>query len=766
MAMKRQISFPVIAMVFSLGMFFLNLQFSAGQDASATLEAENAAAPEQLEPLKIELTVREVRLDVVVTDNRGRPVTDLKATDFEVFQNNAQQKILSSVYVENQSDIAAQPSASRKSDRNIPALSTGTLKKEDTRRTIIFILDETSMSLENIYHAKTSLRNFVEKQMMSGDLVAILTTGRGNSAIQMFLSDKNQLLSRINALRLTSAPPDPNPDDSHLYRIYDNQLFTLSYSIRALEDMPGRKILNVLTAATTLSVPPVRVMSASPLDRINFFDLYNDRFSRLAEDALRAGVVINFLNIDGLQGTSRIQGISADGSFTESDMYALDSLVDPSTNNAKPVNPYSGSGFDAANKRENLMGRIPSDRADVLQKEFMQDVYENAKDARNLINPLPARTGGVTIENSNFFLEGIGRDVDNLMKGYYLVTYEPPEGTFGSVDKEIYNKIKVNVKRRNTQVHTRDGFYTSIVREENAGAPAAHPLQNAIFSPFLYSDINVNIAAGYVRDAKAGYLVRSWIHLDPKDVTVIETEDGGALIDLETVCLTSDVSGNVHDFVHAQYTFKVEPEKKSENLAWIQKHGIRFAMLVPVKKPGSYYVRAAVHDAKSGKVGSAYQYMEIPDLDGKALALSNIFMITSEDDRNWLLSEATEGVFSPVFQADEALSPALGTYALGNRLQAMAMIYNADAKAVASADIELQPVLYKDGEEFIRIGPMPVSPAVAGNLEGIPISLTLTGGSDLPPGDFMLQLVVTDKKNGNRKEGSASQTLNFTIMEK
>jgi hypothetical protein len=396
----------------------------------------------------------------------------------------------------------------------------------------------------------------------------------------------------------------------------------------------------------------------------------------------------------------------------------------------------------------------------------MKDAYENARDARNLTNPLPARTGGITIENRNFFLDGIDRDVDNLMKGYYLITYEPPPGTLSSGDKEIFNQIKVNVRRRNMQVHTRDGFYTSLEQEKNADRPAAHPLQNAIFSPFLYSDINVNIAAGYVRDAKAGYLVRSWIHLDPKDVTITETEDGGALIDLETACLTSDISGNVHDFVHAKYTFNVEPEKKAENLAWIQKHGIRFAMLIPVKRPGSYYVRVAAHDTESGKVGSAYQYMEIPDLDRKGLALSSAFMITSDDDLNWLISDATEGVFSPVFQAEEVLSPALGTYTLGNRLQTMAMVYNAGEKAIAGAEIEMKLILHKDGEEFVNSRPRPVSPLAAGNLDGIPIMLTLTGGTDLPPGDYLLQLVITDKNNSKRQEGTASQTLSFTIMER
>ena len=757
--MNKNIRFFGVLMAFCLGFLFLNIPFSTGQDipiSEAETASENSDAAEAEAPMVIKMSVEEVRLDVVVVDNRGRPVTNLKATDFEVFQNGARQNILSSVYIENQSDAAAQPSASasRKADSILPTLPVSQLKREDTRRTIIFVLDEMSMGMENMYNAKTSLRNFVEKQMLSGDMVAILSTGRGNSALQMFLSDKNQLLARINALRLTSPPPEPSPDDSHLYRIYDNQLFTLSYGIRALRDMPGRKILNMLTVETSFSVPLVRVLSESLIERINFYEGYNNRFSRLAEDALRAGVVINFLDIVGLQNQSKIQDVSV-GSWTERD-------IDPAYNNADfnydPSKPAS-----MTNRPPRWYVDLPP-TVKVLLEENTKEVRENARNARNLINPLPAKTGGVIIENTNFFLDGIDRDVDNMMKGYYLISYEPPSDTFGSDGKEVFNQIKVNVKRRNVVVHTRDGFYN---REEREKA-VVHPLQEAIFSPFQHADLDVNMSAGYVRDVKAGYLIRTWIHIDPKDVKIVEKEDGGARIEIETICLTSDINGTVHDIKHVAHDFNIEPEKRSENIAWIRKHGIRFAMLLPVKNPGSYYVRTAVQDVESGKVGSAYQFVEIPDVGMKGLELSDIFMLTGSEDMNWLLSDATkgidEGLFFTEFQAEEVRSPALRTYTSGDVLQTLSMLYNADEKALAGLEIEMQSILYKDGKEYGRSEPAAVKPGKVENLEGIPISFTI--GSGMPVGDYALQLTVTDKKNSKKKEGNATQTIGFTIAEK
>ena len=744
MSMK-QIRFSGIVIVFFMGIIFTN--FSIRHDGSA---AETTSANEnifekilsesaQTEPFQIKLSVNEVRIDVVVLDKKGNQVTDLTAADFEVLHNKKRQNILSSVYIDNQSDAASKPPGSLKDSRNLPPLPTKELKREDTRRTIIFVVDDLSMSFENGYYAKMALRNFVEKQMRTGDIVAMLRTGYGNSALHMFISDKQQALARIDAMA-TKMALSRRLDDSDLYSVYDNQLSALSYSFRALKDMPGRKILIMMTAMPGISKPNNSSMVSRggkvPIEKIDFYALYFERFNRLSDDAIRTGVVVNFLDIKGIKAYEAVGAV----------------------NRSITINPSYGS-FE-------LLGREDRGLQSIL---IAGTVFPTT--GLDAPNPLPEKTGGVIIENSNFFLDGIGKETESLMKGYYLISYEPPSDTFNpksDKDKEIFNKIKVNVKRRNVQVHTRDGFYNRLEGEMDAAQPV-HPLQDAIFSPFLHADLDVNVIAGYVKDAKAGHLVRSWIHLDPKDVKIVETVDGGARIDLEIVCLTSDTNGFVQDVKFVEHALTIEPENKAENLAWVRKHGVRFAMLLPVKKPGSYYVRVAVRDKESGKTGSAYQFMEIPDPGKRGLALSNIFMLAGADDLKWLLSEAgeviTEGVFFPVFQAEEVRSPALRTYSSGDVLQIMTMLYNADEKAISDSEIEMDYVLYKDGAEYLRRG-KPVSHGSAVNLDGIPLTMRLTMGTDIPPGDYVLQLIVTDKRNSGRREGYASQAISFTVAEK
>ena len=381
------------------------------------------------------------------------------------------------------------------------------------------------------------------------------------------------------------------------------------------------------------------------------------------------------------------------------------------------------------------------------------------------IIPLPAMTGGVAIADRNFFLDGLGVETESLMRGYYLISYAPPQDTFEkrSPKDDGYRRLKVRVKRDGAMVHTRDGFFGNLGGETDEVLPQQHSLIEAIHSPFQSTDINVDVAAGYVKDVKAGYLVRSWIHIDTKDVEIVESE-GGNRVSLEAICLTTDVNGNIKDSRQIEFTLS------KTSIDWVKKHGLRFSMLLPVKKPGAYYVRISVQDIVSGKVGSAYQFLEIPDIGKKGLALSNMFMITSADDLEWMRSDVTkemsEGVFFAMVREDEVRSPALRTYKPGDMLHTLVVLYNADAKAIARSEIEVQSVIYKDGKEFHRGNPVPVIPDdVDGSDNSVPLLRRFTLGSDTPSGDYVLQLHVTDKKNSKKKEGVAYQTMGFTVIE-
>ena len=103
-------SFSKTVTAFCLVLFFFGVPFSAGQDISAgPPETKTTTEPEPVEPLIIKLDVNEVQLDVVVVDNKGNPITDLTAADFEIYQNELPQEVAASVYIRNQIETATPP---------------------------------------------------------------------------------------------------------------------------------------------------------------------------------------------------------------------------------------------------------------------------------------------------------------------------------------------------------------------------------------------------------------------------------------------------------------------------------------------------------------------------------------------------------------------------------------------------------------------------------------------------------------------------------
>ena len=71
----------------------------------------------------------------------------------------------------------------------------------------------------------------------------------------------------------------------------------MSYCIRALKNMPGRKALIALTPQTSLPGLYATATGSAP----DYQALYARAYNQLADAALRAGVVVHLLDIRGLE---------------------------------------------------------------------------------------------------------------------------------------------------------------------------------------------------------------------------------------------------------------------------------------------------------------------------------------------------------------------------------------------------------------------------------------------------------------------------------
>src|SRR5947207_7565685 len=97
--------------------------------------------PEDVDVVRI--TTNLVQVDAVVTDSKGKLVTDLKPEEIEIFEDGRKQKITHfSLSLEPATATAEPETKSSKAVTNAPPPSLNHLKPEDVRRTIAIVVDD------------------------------------------------------------------------------------------------------------------------------------------------------------------------------------------------------------------------------------------------------------------------------------------------------------------------------------------------------------------------------------------------------------------------------------------------------------------------------------------------------------------------------------------------------------------------------------------------------------------------------------------------
>src|SRR5437879_6637919 len=302
-------------------LLLLILVFHAGVSARAQAPQPSptpAPEPQKSEDIDVvRITTNLVQVDAVVTDNKGKIVTDLKPQEIQIFEYGRQQKLTHFTFITTAPpETASVPEVKpRGVDKNALPPPPTRLKQEDVRRTIAIVVDDLGLSFESTYYVRRALKKFVDEQMQPGDLVAIIRTSGGMGALQSFASDKRQLYAAIERVKYSAngrggisafaaiEPPTPGDQGPAIDQANEelNQfredvyavgtLGAVSYVVRGLRDLPGRKSILLISDG-------FRIYSQDDTTR-NYRTL--QKLQRLIDEAGRASVVIYTMNATGLQ---------------------------------------------------------------------------------------------------------------------------------------------------------------------------------------------------------------------------------------------------------------------------------------------------------------------------------------------------------------------------------------------------------------------------------------------------------------------------------
>lgn len=204
--MKRQIT-----CLFGLLLLVANSTLSLAQSSGSAANPNPAQAATQSSDLAGPSTVLKVKtrlvvVDVVAQDSKGRPVTDLKAEDFALTEDEKPQQIRSFSLQQ-----AGAGSMARPRNQPLPAnMVTNFPQYQTSGPWNVLLLDALNSNLPNQAYMRDEMVKFLEK-LPPGQSVAIYLLGSKLRLVQDFTSDPDLLKQAVHSLKSHSSLVLSNP---------------------------------------------------------------------------------------------------------------------------------------------------------------------------------------------------------------------------------------------------------------------------------------------------------------------------------------------------------------------------------------------------------------------------------------------------------------------------------------------------------------------------------------------------------------------------
>ncbi len=204
-----------------------------------------------------------VRVDVIVSDDKGNPILDLKPEEFQVFEDGAQQK------VEQFQVIKIDPLDQVQGPSNPEIRSTQDQEREAARpevRLFVILLDDYHVRRGNDMAVRKPLIDFVQNQLAPADMVAVMypLTPVGDIT---FTRNREQLVSAIEAFEGRKFNYQPRNQFEEQYAYYPaatverirNEITMSALKAAAIKMgtlREGRKSIIFVSEGFTAALPP------------------------------------------------------------------------------------------------------------------------------------------------------------------------------------------------------------------------------------------------------------------------------------------------------------------------------------------------------------------------------------------------------------------------------------------------------------------------------------------------------------------------------
>ena len=423
---------------------------SQATPAQPTTPADPAAAGQQPPPADqpppdpaqpvFRTGINFVRVDVIVTDKQGQPVTDLTQADFEVQEDNKPQTVETFRLVKIETETAIiPPTVGRIRSRDDEERAA---QNEDAR-IFVFFLDDYHVRLGNSMSARQHLMKFVEG-LGPNDLLAVMYPLTPLDAVTLTRDHASvvRMLERFQGRKFDYTPRN-TIEEQYMYQPTEiierirrqvalSALEGLSVKLGALRE--GRKGIILVSEGYTGVLPP----------QLRDANAQMPGLGNPARGNPMAGT--NDINEDRAQFRGQLD--------VQEELRLVWAAANRSNTAIYAVDPRGLSGGEY----------------DIQDNVSIQQSNQGLTQTMDTLRVLASETDGRAIVNRNDLAKGMEQIVrDN--SAYYLLGYN---STQTATDGK-FHAIKVRVKRPGTQVRARRGYWAFTAEDARRATAAPRP---------------------------------------------------------------------------------------------------------------------------------------------------------------------------------------------------------------------------------------------------------------------------------------------------
>jgi VWFA-related protein len=533
-----------------------------------------------------------VPVDVVVvsaraTDKEGKPVSDLRAEDFRVFEDGRPQTI----HTFSVESDAGQTSASNAGDLAETQKLSPPLRADGETRFVSFVFDDAIVpAFADLVRAKETVRKFVEDGLAPEDAVAVMAaSGRFQSS---FSKDRVEILKQLetasgkfnSSQALNSECPKLSPVEA------------LSFS-RGLVD-PVTKEVFIQHTIDCAGYDPSR-----PSDRLEAEKLLRSQAIHQNEEyQFRTRSLLHNLR-QYLRSLKHLEGkklvIVFSGGFAAGDVrYELQDIVTMALKGGITLNAVDARGLYTVTDPANEPG--PKGSSGELQMAKTMGRISEMSMQKEPLAQLAGETGGLFVHNTNDLAAGL-KQIFERNSFNYLLTYASP----ATKANGGYHSIKLEVLRPGVHLDYRKGYF-SPKEQTTFVTMKRQDILEALSAPGDLNEIPIEVSHDCLRQDDGRFELGLVMRVGATRIPFL-LEDGRQQNLLHFLLALFDENGRYVDGLEKAMELKLTDASYRSFTA--NGFSSRAQFRVPA---GNYLVKAVVRESVHSKMGSLSKKVRIP----------------------------------------------------------------------------------------------------------------------------------------------------------